>query len=255
MVQSGYHFSGGSILATTSYFISDLHLSDDYPEGLSAFTRFLDEIAQPETDLFILGDFFDVWVGYDKESAAHRDILAKLNAANQKGLNIFFMPGNRDFLLNQSSCSELAMTAIPDPFVFQSGDNRILLMHGDSLCREDKNYLLYRKVIRNPLLAWLFRYLPMRIRRWVGRKMRGASQGYNAAKDAPLMDVTNEAVIGVLQTHKTKILIHGHTHKPGKHRIHTKEADYTRLVLGAWHEEARILKLDDTELIFLTIKL
>lgn len=242
-------------LLATTYFISDLHLSDAYPESVSVFIQFLNRVAAPNTQLYILGDFFDAWVGLDEESTAHQVVVAALRAAEVSGLKTYFMMGNRDFLLNHKDCKKLFMHAIPDPFLFESGQHKILLMHGDGLCSDDKNYMRYRKIVRIRFFAWLFSFLPLSLRRWVGEKMRGASEQQNQRKNVSIMDVNRDAVIQAMNQFNTQILIHGHTHKSGKHRYQKKGSVLTRLVLGAWHQEAKILKLDETGLRFETLRI
>lgn len=223
-------------------FISDLHLQADEPKITATFLRFLQERAVNANALYILGDLFEAWIGDDDRSEFNLDIMHALKQATQSGLPIYFMRGNRDFLIGKEFIKKTGMTLLPDPAIIDLYGVKTLLMHGDSLCTLDEKHQKWRRITLNPVWQRLALCLPLALRRHIGGWLRGKSRRHQNNMADYILDVTIEAVRDVMQTHQATQLIHGHTHRPG---IHTAVFG-KRLVLGAWHDHGSVLCCDET---------
>ena len=221
-------------------FISDLHLSPEEPALVQAFLALLDDcLALPALKrLFILGDWFEVWIGDDAYLTLSDDarqthwltpLIAKLKQLRIKGCEILVMHGNRDFLLGQPFCNLFGGELIDEPYSLAVGQQHYRLEHGDALCTDDKKYQFFRKIMRNRLTQWYLLNKSLEKRLAIAEKMRQKSQQNNANKAAHIMDVNDEAVIQAVAN--SDALLHGHTHRPD---IHQATTDKKRYVLGDW---------------------
>lgn len=221
-------------------FISDLHLDPDVPTVCEHFFTFLQSDALQAEALYILGDFFEVWVGDDDLTPFHRDILDALRHVTQQGLPVYFMHGNRDFLIGKRFARKTGVTLIKDPTVISLYGQKILLMHGDSLCTLDTQHQKSRKTMHNRWYQRAVLCLPLAYRRHVGKKIRLNSRRRKETLTNQIMDVTPDAVIDAMQTHDVNCLIHGHTHRPAVHTLNVNGKLAKRIVLGSWHDGASI---------------
>lgn len=227
-------------------FISDLHLSEANQDATTLFFQFLDsEAAQTADALYILGDFFELWVGDDDRCAFHEKIKSALRLYTQRGIPTFFMHGNRDFLIRKRFAKETGITLLPEPTIIQLYGEPILLLHGDSLCTADIRHQKTRKISLNRfyqnLVLW---FLPLRVRRKIGQRFRNFSDHRKSSIESTIMDVTPETVIDEMSKAKVKRLIHGHTHRPAIHAIEVDGQPAQRIVLGDWHDYADYLLVD-----------
>lgn len=220
--------------------ISDLHLSPEEPALVQAFLALLDDcLALPALKrLFILGDWFEVWLGddfylslSDEERQSHwlTPLIVKLKKLRVAGCEILVMHGNRDFLLGQPFCNLFGGELIYEPYTLTVGKQNYRLEHGDALCTDDKKYQFFRKIMRNRLTQWYLLNKPLEKRLAIADKMRKRSQQNNANKAAHIMDVNDEAVHQAISD--SDALLHGHTHRPA---IHQATTDKKRYVLGDW---------------------
>lgn len=218
------------------YFISDIHLEPGRPALAQGFAKYLQDLAAKgdASQLYILGDFFEVWMGDDFVNPFVDQVKAALKALSETGTEIFLMHGNRDFLLGENFCRDAGCALLPDPSVIQLGDEKVLLMHGDSLCTEDVEYMKIRQVFRST--AWQQDFLSKSIEERIAfaRQVRSESQSDQQMKSAEIMDVTPSEVERELSEHGVKTMIHGHTHRPA---IHNSANGKTRYVLGDWSDE------------------
>ncbi|WP_418646916.1 UDP-2,3-diacylglucosamine diphosphatase [Thauera butanivorans] len=230
-------------------FISDLHLSEDHPETVAAFLAFLAGPAREARALYILGDLFEYWAGDDDGDAPlNRDIASALAATARAGTAIHFMPGNRDFLLGADYAARAGMDILPDPWLLQTGDSRLLLSHGDILCTDDAAYQAYRAQVRDPAWQAAFLARPLSERKALIDNLRRLSTAENARKSMEIMDVNADAVAALLRAHHYPTLIHGHTHRPAHHRIQIDGHACSRHVLADWHGSAPHLAFDGQQL-------
>jgi UDP-2,3-diacylglucosamine hydrolase len=222
-------------------FISDLHLAENQPQIADIFLRFLQNQARDAGCLYILGDFFEAWVGDDDLTDFHRKIIAGLRAATAAGLVIYVMHGNRDFLLGRRFMKATGCRLLPDEHVIELGGCPTLLMHGDTLCTADTTYLKFRKKSRNWFMQKLFLLKPLKKRQEIAADMRAKSKLHTSTVADYVMDVTQAEVERVMAKHNVKKLIHGHTHRPAVHEFVLGDAPATRTVLAAWHDKGNML--------------
>ena len=217
-------------------FISDLHLNDSSPHITRAFFHFLHTRAIHTEALYILGDFFDVWVGDDDDATLAQTVAHELNQLNQQGIAIYFMHGNRDFLLGKHYAQKAGMSLLEESVVIDLYGTPTLLLHGDSLCTGDAQYQQFRAMVRNA--AWQQQFLTQSLsaRRAIAAQLRETSQSMNSMKKEDIMDVTQDEVITQMQQAGVTRLIHGHTHRPARHVVPMNGPAGERIVLGDWHD-------------------
>jgi len=225
--------------------ISDLHLEEERPDITRAFLDFLAGRARSAQALYILGDFFEVWIGDDAMTPFQRSICAALRALSDSGTQVFLMHGNRDFLLGKAFCKAAGATLLKDPSVVRMNDEPVLLMHGDSLCTRDEAYMRLRRYLRNPITLFILRHLPLRTRHKLARKLRSESRAQTPMKANDIVDVTPDEVVQVMQQHGVQTLIHGHTHRPAIHKLQLGAQAAKRIVLGDWDRQGWALQVDD----------
>lgn len=226
--------------------ISDLHLSADEPALVQAFLALINDlIALPHLkELYILGDWFDAWVGDDNyltlsniEMRRHwlTPVIHQLSQLTLSGCQIKVMHGNRDFLIGQDFCDLFKGKLIPEPYLLTLGDQTIRMEHGDALCTDDKSYQRFRIIIRNPITQYLLLKRPLQKRLDLAQKIRTKSALDKSSKSMSIMDVNQAAVIKALKP--VNCLLHGHTHRPAKHQVVIDAKHHltkSRYVLGDW---------------------
>ncbi len=225
--------------------ISDLHLQEERPDITRAFLDFLGGRARSAEALYILGDFFEAWIGDDAMTPFQSSICAALRALSDGGTKIFLMHGNRDFLIGSTFCKKAGCTLLADPSVVRLNGEPVLLMHGDSLCTLDEGYMRLRRVLRNPLTLFVLRNLPLSTRHKLARKLRSESRAQTRMKASDIVDVTPEEVPRVMRQHGVSTLIHGHTHRPAVHAVQIGDLPGRRIVLGDWDAQGWVLQVDE----------
>lgn len=215
----------------TTLFISDLHLDESRPAITRAFFDFLDQKAANADALYILGDFFEVWVGDDDDAPFSRQIVERLS---QLKTPLYFMVGNRDFLVGERFSRETGAILLTDPSVIDLYGTQVLLMHGDSLCTTDTEYMAFRQQARSPQWQEALLAKPLEERRAFAKQLREQSKSMNSLKAEDIMDVTPEEVLKVMVDANVSTLIHGHTHRPDRHPLEINGQPAERIVLGDW---------------------
>jgi UDP-2,3-diacylglucosamine hydrolase len=231
--------------AAPALFISDLHLTPERPEASARFFRFLAGTARRASALYILGDFFEAWVGDDDlDLPLHAEVAVALKGLTDTGVPVQVMHGNRDFLLGAGFCRASGATLLADPTVLSLADLPTLLMHGDSLCTDDAAYQRIRAQVRDP--AWQAQILakPLAERRAIARQLRLQSEQVKEGNRPEIMDVNAQAVADAFASHACRRIIHGHTHRPGRHTYRVGELDCERWVLPDWYETGGYLACD-----------
>ncbi len=231
-------------------FISDLHLSEDRASDAvtnAVFFRFCDTIAPRAEALYILGDLFEYWVGDDclneATPAINQQVAHALLAVANAGTKIYFMAGNRDFLIQQQFAQAAGLTILQDPTVINLYGNAVLLMHGDTLCTDDTDYQQVRKMVRDPVWQNQVLAQPLTARYALAQNARQQSSDAKASKTADIMDVNANALLEAFRTHQVATLIHGHTHRPARHSLVVDDQSCTRWVLSDWHESGQALRV------------
>ena len=230
-----------------SLFISDIHLHETRPQITRAFFAFLHSLQDVEA-LYILGDFFDAWIGDDDDTPLNAEVAAELHQLSQRGCQIFLMHGNRDFLLGEAFAAKAGATLLAESLVIDLYGQPTLLLHGDELCTGDRDYIAFRNQVRSP--QWQAQILaqPLAARRLLAAQLREKSQAMNSLKAEDILDVTQDEVIRVMQSAGVTRLIHGHTHRPARHALEIEGKTAERIVLGDWHVQDWALAVSDKEL-------
>lgn len=225
----------------STYFIADLHLEESRPDISSLFLQFLRQEAPYMKTLYILGDLFEVWIGDDDHSPFNQSIINALQAVCSQGISIYLMRGNRDFLMGKQFMRQTGCRLLPDEKRISLANQPTLLMHGDTLCTRDSDYLRFRKHTRRFLVQKLFLLKSLTKRRAIAQKARQLSHQHTHTTAPEIMDVTLDEVARVMLKHQVLHLIHGHTHRPNIHHFTLNGQAATRTVLAPWHEKGSAL--------------
>jgi UDP-2,3-diacylglucosamine hydrolase len=228
----------------STLFISDLHLEESRPDITSAFLTFLEEKARGAEALYILGDFFETWIGDDERTPLQEQVATALRALSAGGTQLFLMHGNRDFLIGKEFCDRAGASLLDDPTLIDLYGTPTLLMHGDSLCTADEEYQKFRASMRNPQWQQMILQRPLADRQQMARQLREISMAKNQGKAETIMDVTPDEVVKEMQHHGVQQLIHGHTHRPAEHSLTINGKAAKRIVLGDWHENVWWLSVE-----------
>lgn len=229
----------------TRYFISDLHLYDKRPDLIRAFVRMLQEIADKHTNsdasLYILGDLYEAWIGDDYQADWNTPIKQALRSLSDKGIGLYFIHGNRDFLIGNTWCQEVGATLLSEQTLIKQDNHSILLTHGDEYCQEDIEYQKLRAMVRSS--QWQTQVLSMSLeqRLALAEQLRNDSKSMSSDKSFSITDVTEAHVAQSIKEHHANLLIHGHTHRPALHIL----TDYSRCVLGDWDDCVWLATLGD----------
>ncbi|HEV2539180.1 MAG TPA: UDP-2,3-diacylglucosamine diphosphatase [Frateuria sp.] len=228
-----------------SLFIADLHLDDSRPHITDLFERYLagDEVRQADA-LYILGDLVEAWIGDDDDAPLPARIARATRAVRESGLPVYFMPGNRDFLLGRDYAGRAGLSLLDDGAVHDLYGRPTLLMHGDTLCTDDVAYQAVRRQVRTPEWKANILAMPLEARRAFAAKARADSRAHTGNTVESIMDVNADAVAQVMRGAGVTRLIHGHTHRPAIHDFSLDGHDAQRIVLGDWYEQGSVLRVD-----------
>ncbi len=225
-------------------FISDLHLHPNQPLITNRFNRFVKWAADNTRNVYILGDFFHAWPGDDALDDWSRGIALQLARLAEKGINLYFMHGNRDFLLGSRFLTLAQVTFLREPTVITLDNMKVLLVHGDRYCTKDTSHQWLRRLTRNPLFSKFFLKLPYSFRQKLVNSIRQHSQS-NKSKPPSYMDVVPATLLHHMQQMDVKILVHGHTHKPGLTQHQYQGSSYRQFVLSDWDDNPLLLCYDN----------
>ena len=225
-------------------FISDLHLEPGRPDISEQFLAFLAGQAREADALYILGDLFEAWVGEDHPEPAFSPVKTALAQCNDNGTPVFLMHGNRDFLIGDKFCRETGCSLLQDPALIELHGIRTLLMHGDSLCTDDQEYQHLRERLRDPEWQRQALELPVEERLQLASEARELSGLSSQGKDEYIMDVNQGEVLRIMSANRAERLIHGHTHRPGRHEFEHNGEIVQRIVLGDWYEQGSVLEIE-----------
>ncbi|WP_305805569.1 UDP-2,3-diacylglucosamine diphosphatase [Stenotrophomonas sp. YIM B06876] len=235
----------------TTLFISDLHLDPSRPAITDLFLGFLRDEARHAEALYILGDLFEAWIGDDTPSTAADAVASALRGLTGAGVPVYFIRGNRDFLLGEDYAARAGMRILPDPSVIDLYGKPVLLQHGDLLCTDDTAYQAFRTQTRNPAFQAQFLSQSLEARIAFAQKARSASQARQSemkegdrAQFETVTDVSAAEVAATFTRYGVDTMIHGHTHRPAIHTLNAGGRTCTRIVLGDWYEQGSVLRVD-----------
>ena len=223
-----------------TYFIADLHLSENRPHLLALFRQFMQGQAPEAEKLYILGDLFDFWIGDDEQSDLISEVQQLIRHLTEQGVPCYFQHGNRDFLIGKKFANSCGMTLLPTYQVIDLYGTPTLLCHGDTLCVDDVKYQQYRKKVHQKWRQWLFLHLPLQVRLKIAEKIRAKSRQDKQVKSTEIMDVNADFVQQMFAQFHVTQMIHGHTHRQKHHEI---PPHFHRIVLGDWGETSSLLEV------------
>lgn len=216
-------------------FVSDVHLQASLPRTTQAFLDFLQKHANVAQELYLLGDMFEYWAGDDDLSTPYNAAIATaIRRVSECGVRVFWIGGNRDFLLGDEFAKATGITVLPDPFVASIANQRIVLTHGDAQCTDDHGYMAFREQVRGPEWQKQFLAMPLARRKAIIDGMRTDSREAQRGKSYEIMDVNGTAIASLFSATDTSIMIHGHTHRPATHSYQENTGTRIRHVLPDW---------------------
>lgn len=203
---------------TVALFVSDLHLTAAMPRTVEAFFRFLHEEAMHACALYLLGDIFEYWVGDDDiDDPFNRSVVGAIHAVSMQGVAVYWLAGNRDFLVGEKFAQACGVTLLTEPHVTTLADQTILLVHGDVQCTDDAAYMAFRKQVRNPAVQQAFLSQSLEQRKLMITSMREGSRDAQRGMQSDITDVNPQAIDQLFVDHQVNLIIHGHTHRPARH--------------------------------------
>ena len=216
-------------------FVSDVHLQTTLPRTTQAFLDFLRLSATKARQLYLLGDLFEYWAGDDDLATPYNaKIAGAIRAVSDAGTDVFWIPGNRDFLVGQDFAQAAGLMLLPDPFVVTIAGHRLVLAHGDAQCTDDHAYIKFRTQVRHPEWQKNFLSMPLAQRKAIIADMRSGSREAQRSKSYEIMDVNAEAIASMYEATGAMTMIHGHTHRPGTHEMQANGGKCVRHVLPDW---------------------
>ncbi|HHL18718.1 MAG TPA: UDP-2,3-diacylglucosamine diphosphatase [Thiothrix sp.] len=232
-----------------TWFISDLHLDPSRPQLFTVLLDFLDHIEPQADALYILGDLFEFWVGDDliqsPLGAVYLPILQRLKSLSNQGIALYFIQGNRDFLVRETFVQYIGAKLLPDTQVINLYGKPTLILHGDTLCTDDKGYQRMRALFRMKLIQKIYLSLNLENRTKRAQSVRHATKKQTQEKHSSILDVNQQAVKQLMQENSVTQMIHGHTHRPAIHKLTINGEKATRFVLSDWHDKASFIEASE----------
>ena len=225
-------------------FISDLHLESGRPEIGEQFLAFLAGSAREADALYILGDLFEAWIGDDDPSPYYAEMKTAIRALADSDVPVYFIHGNRDFMIGDTFAAEAGVTILQDPHPLELHGENVLLSHGDALCTDDVEYQKVRAMTRNPDWQAMMMTKSVEERIAFAKQAREQSLARNESMTEEIADVNQAAVEQTIRESGVDILLHGHTHRPAVHPVEVDGRPAQRIVLGDWYEQGSMVEWD-----------
>jgi UDP-2,3-diacylglucosamine hydrolase len=229
----------------TTLFVSDLHLDATRPDIGAQFLGFLKSEALTADALYILGDLFESWIGDDDPNTHYAAIKAALGGLAGHGVPVYFMHGNRDFMIGEQFALETGVEILADPTVRDISGQRVLLSHGDAYCTDDEQYQAIRRMTRDPKWQQAMLQKPIAERQAIAAQARADSAAHGSTIDEKISDVNPHAIESVMAKHRVNLMLHGHTHRPAVHELTVTGRPARRIVLGDWYEQGSVVRWDE----------
>ena len=226
----------------STLFVSDLHLEAERPDIGNQFVQFLKTDAMEADDLYILGDLFEAWVGDDDPNAHYAKIKMAIRKVVDKGIPVYFMHGNRDFMIGRQFANDTGVEILKDPYPISMYGQKALLSHGDAMCLDDVQYQRVRAMVRNPDWQASMLAKPLKERLRIAEDARRQSLERTQNLSMNIMDVNPDEVTRVIREYGVDVLVHGHTHRPDVHTVNLGNRKAKRIVLGDWYQQGSVLR-------------
>ena len=232
-------------------FVSDLHLTPENQKSMRRFRKFAAKIAGNTQQLYILGDLFEFWIGDDgADLLGHIEAENLLKTISNSGVELFLIPGNRDFLIGDKFSERTGCQILTDPSVITIGAEQVLLTHGDSLCTDDVEHQLARQQMLSSKWKIAFLNMPIQERMDTAINLRKKSEKTKRHKSMEIMDINQNSLENFMRDHNVLTVIHGHTHRPAVHEFILDGRNARRFVLGDWDSQESILWYHKNKYIF-----
>lgn len=229
--------------------LSDLHLPTTPSRLRDVFIEFCGGPARQAEAVYILGDLFEYWIGDDFGIGEYVAEVVALRQLSASGVRVFFLHGNRDFLIGDRFAAKARLDLLHDPVVIDVAGTPTLISHGDIFCTDDRAYQRWRRFCRNPFAQRIFVSLPFALRSRIAGRVRSTSLVQKRMKPDDIMDVNDGAIRAAFVAHNVTHMIHGHTHRPAEHRYEIGGRACERIVLADWRpERMEYLRADATGL-------
>lgn len=228
-------------MGSYTLFISDLHLDASAPERTTSFFRFLQAQGKNADALYILGDFFDIWIGDDEQLDFHKEVISQLKKYAEN-VPVFYMHGNHDFMVGKRFEKETNCKVIKDPTTIEIYGEKIVLAHGDGLVTEDIKHMRYRNLYQKSFIKKALLFLPLRLRKYIAKKLKDNSRSHLNPNKTFTFGINDELVTDLLNNENANYLIHGHMHLPNIHPINIGENTAKRIVLDSWFKFGNYLQ-------------
>lgn len=228
----------------TTLFISDLHLTPARPDITECFVTFMRTEAKNADALYVLGDLFEFWVGDDDKTPFANQIRTEFITLTKSGVPVFFIQGNRDFLLGERFCKQTGITLLDDVCTIDLYGTKAVILHGDTLCTDDVDYQKFRKTVHQPWLQWVFNRIPWFIKKKIVARVQSDIRDDKDSKPLEIMDVNQTEVERVMSQYCVDLMIHGHTHRPNIHTFEVDGVQKKRIVLGDWYTQGSVLQVN-----------
>ncbi|NNE59835.1 MAG: UDP-2,3-diacylglucosamine diphosphatase [Woeseia sp.] len=229
----------------TTLFVSDLHIHESQPEIGEQFARFLKSEALAASALYILGDLFESWVGDDDPNPHYAETKKQLRTVSNAGVPVFFMHGNRDFMIGEQFAAQTGVCLLKDPVVLTIHGKQVLLSHGDAYCTDDHEYQAVRRMTRDPQWQAMMLQKSLEERLAFAAQARADSIAKTGKLNDDISDVNSDAIENVMREHAVSFMLHGHTHRPAVHRFEIENEPATRIVLGDWYDQGSAVRWGD----------
>jgi len=229
-------------------FISDIHLSQNDKSTLNKFNNFCETYGLETKELYILGDLFEYWIGDNCIEPWHLEIAKKLKKLSKYNTKVYFMAGNRDFLLSKKFSKLANLTILKDPYLLDLANNKVILSHGDRFCTNDKAYQIYRKVAQNPVTKKILSITPKFIKLKLAELLKRKNKDHKkplSEYELSKYDTDKKSLAKTMTKYECLNIIHGHTHMPKIHnnkiRANNKFLFAKRYVLGDWQANKAVI--------------
>jgi len=226
----------------TTLFISDLHLEAERPDIARQFLDFLQTDASEADALYILGDLFEAWVGDDDPNTHYFTIKRALRKLVDSSIPVYFMHGNRDFMIGREFANETGVEVLKDPHRTNLYGQKALLSHGDVFCTDDVQYQKIRAMTRDPEWQAKMRAKPLKERLRIAEEARRQSLEQTLNLSMNIMDVNQDEIKNAIIKYGVDVLLHGHTHRPDVHTVDLGGRKAKRIVLGDWYQQGSVVR-------------
>jgi len=142
----------------------------------------------------------------------YRRELHLLRATTALGTPVTIVPGNRDFLLDETFERWCGVRVAGDAIELQVSGERVHLSHGDLFGTADVRYQRMRRVLRSAPIRALARSLPARVVDGIARRLRRHSEVAVPRTDSATLSPDRKSIARLFQEGYSEVIC-GHFHR------------------------------------------